>query len=388
LPVNGKGLMMQRLDRMVGFDDETGILDAEAGVELGDILAVFGPRGWMPAVLPGTGKTTLGGAICNDVHGKNHHVEGSFGQHVESFDLITAEGDTRRVSEATEPELFRATIGGVGQTGLVASARIRLARCPSMAMSVREERMPDLDAFMDAFENAAERFQVGWIDALQTGASLGRGVFEAGEFAPAWTSVKSKPGGKSLPVTPPGLCLAAPFVRLFNAGYFKRIPAAGRTRMRPLNDFFFPLDRISNWNKVYGKRGFQQFQCVIPDEHARRGLRAILEAIADAGIASPLAVIKRMGPGRAGYLSFPMEGYSLAVDLPNRSGTGDLAEALIRLALDHGGRIYLAKDSAASRAAFAAMYPEVSDFRAVVARMDPGGKFTSAMAQRLELRGA
>lgn len=388
LAANGHALRTERLDRLIDFDPQTGILEAQAGITLGEILRVMGPQGWMPAVMPGTGFASLGGAISNDVHGKNHHAAGSFGQHVESFDLIGADGQTQRVTPQGAPELFKATVGGVGQTGVIASARIRLAHCPSALMDIQERQITGLSEFFEAFDAASEPYQVGWIDALATGSKLGRGIFEAADFAGPGMTPSEGAKSRSLPFQPPGFALSAPIVRAFNAAYLWRIPDLGRRVIRPLEAFFFPLDAITNWNKLYGKTGFHQFQCVLPDEAARAGLTLILTRIAEAGIASPLAVIKKMGPGRAGFLSFPMEGMTLAVDLPNKPRALSVLNDVNRIALDHGGRVYLAKDSSLDRSTFAGMYDELESFQEAVAKADPGGKFASRMSERLDLRGA
>ncbi len=387
IATEGKGLKTERMDRLLDFDPDTGTLEVEAGIKLGEILRLFAPRGWKPAVVPGTGMTTVGGAIANDVHGKNHHIDGSFGQHVESLVLLTADGNARRISRKKEAGLFKATIGGVGQTGLITSAILKLHPCPSTTMSVSENRIANLSDFVDAFEASTAPYQVGWIDTLAKGGDLGRGILEEAEFSaqPAATIMNQKT--KSIPMTPPGFAVSGPIVKIFNALYLRRVPVDGRTVDRPINEFFFPLDKISDWNRLYGKKGFYQFQCVLPMERAKDGLSDLLEIVSDGGIASPLAVLKKMGEGRAGYLSFPMEGYTLAIDLPNRAQTPAILSDLAEVTERHQGRIYLAKDGAISSDAIARMYPEIGKFREQVNKVDPGHKFISAMAKRLNLRG-
>lgn len=381
----GCGLRMERLDRLLSFDAQTGILEAQAGVPLHDILATMAPKGWMPPVLPGTGYTTVGGAIANDVHGKNHHERGTFGQHVESLELIGPDGVQRTVLPGTD--IFKATLGGVGLTGVIASARIALMPCPAQNIDISETRIESLDAFMDAFDTAREPFQVGWIDALAQGAALGRGIFETADFASPQMPVRQLAPKRSLPVFTPGFLLSAHTVRAFNAAYFRRVSENGRRTIRPMAEFFFPLDAITNWNQLYGKRGFHQFQCVLPLDASREGLRRILTAVSDARIASPLAVIKKMGPGRAGHLSFAMSGMTLALDLPNHPRVSQLLSEIHRIVLDHGGRTYLAKDSALDRRTFSAMYEELDDFRVVAQKTNPYGKFGSLMSERLDLGG-
>jgi len=387
LVTTGRGLKTERMDRLLDFDPETGILEAEAGIKLGEILRLFAPRGWKPAVVPGTGMTTLGGAIANDVHGKNHHVDGSFGQHVQSLVLLTADGNARRISAKKEAALFKATLGGVGQTGLITSAILQLTPCPSTMMSVSETRIANLSDFIDAFEVSQAPYQVGWIDALAKGPDLGRGILEEAEFASTPPAQMPRHKTKSVPMTPPGFAVSGPVVKMFNAVYRRRVPIDGRRKDRPIAEFFFPLDKIADWNRLYGKKGFYQFQCVLPEATAKDGLSDLLEIVSDGGIASPLAVLKKMGEGRAGYLSFPMAGYTLAIDLPNRARTPAILSDLAEVTEKNEGRVYLAKDGAISPDAIGRMYPEIGKFRDQVAKVDPDGKFMSAMAERLNLRG-
>ncbi len=388
LATQGRGLKTSRMDRLLDFDPETGVLEVEAGIRLGEILRLFAPRGWKLAVLPGTGMTTVGGAIANDVHGKNHHTEGSFGQHVKSLVLLTADGTARRISAKKDAKLFKATLGGVGQTGLITSAVLQLAPCPSTEMNVSESRIENLSAFIKAFEASTASYQVGWIDALAKGPDMGRGILEEAEFASSAPEPFKPVKTKTIPLTPPGLAVSSPVVRMFNALYLRRVPAEGRVVTRSLTEFFFPLDKIADWNRLYGKKGFYQFQCVLPQDQAADGLSDLLEIVSDSGIASPLAVLKKMGDGRAGYLSFPMAGYTLAIDLPNRSGTEAVLHDLADVSAKFGGRVYLAKDGAISPQAIVSMYPEIEKFREQVRKVDPGAKFISGMAERLNLRGA
>jgi len=384
---SGPAVDMTRLDRLIAFDPETGILEAEAGVRISDLIAIFAPRGFMPAVLPGTGFATLGGAIAADVHGKNHESAGSFGQHVEAIRLVGPGGKARWISARREAKLFRATMGGMGLTGIIESARIRLAPCPAPQMQARERRMPDLVSYMEAFEESTAPFSVGWIDATASGSALGRGILEEADFARPGAAPTKAGKARPVPLDAPGFLLSAPVVKAFNAAYFRRIPASGRQRTRPLSAFFHPLDALSGWNRLYGKRGFHQFQCVVPSEAAAETLGAMLRDISASGLAAPLAVLKKLGPGAAGPLSFPMEGYTLAVDFPNRPRAESLIGLLIDRTVDAGGRIYLAKDSLAKPAQIEAMYPELGAFREAVRAADPEGMFETDLARRLKLRG-
>lgn len=380
----GRVIDMTRLDRMLDFDPVTGVLEVEAGARIGEIAAAFAPRGWLPPVLPGTGFATVGGCIAQDVHGKNHHHMGSFCQHVISFRLRQAAGEVEVTPGAT-PDLFRATAGGLGQTGVILSAKLRLLPCKGDVMVVTERRISGWDEFLMRLDSSSATYTVGWVDATATGAKLGRGILEEGETG---SGLMAKPvKNRKIAFDAPNFALAGPVVRAFNAAYFARVPQSGRTVVRRITDFFFPLDKIHDWNRLYGKRGFHQFQCVVPVASAP-ALRAMLEAIAGSGLASPLAVLKRMGPGRAGYLSFPMEGYTLAVDFPNRAEARELIKRLEEMTVAAGGRLYFAKDSLARGADVALMYPELDDWRRVTAAADPEGRLMTDMVRRLKLRSA
>lgn len=375
---------MSRLDRLIAFDPETGELEAEAGVPLTALTRIFAPRGWLPAVVPGTGYATLGGAIAADVHGKNHHGAGSFGQHVAAIRLLRPDGTARELTPGDL--LFAATCGGMGLTGIIESATIRMTPCPSGSMDVHERQMPDLASYMAAFEGSEATFSVGWIDATAQGPKLGQGILEEAEFTTR-PHPFIKPGKvRTLPFTAPSFLLAGPVVRAFNRYYKWRVPKTGRRQTRPLATFFHPLDSLIGWNKLYGKRGFHQFQCVLPPDTAAMALDAMLRRIARSGLAAPLAVLKKMGGGRAGPLSFPMEGYTLAVDFPNRAGAAPLISTLIDETIEAGGRIYLAKDSVATAEQMARMYPDLPAFAQTLHAADPDGVFETDLARRLDLR--
>jgi decaprenylphospho-beta-D-ribofuranose 2-oxidase len=378
----GRAIDMTRLDRMLGFDAKTGILHVEAGARIGEIAAAFAPEGWLPPVMPGTGFATIGGCIAQDVHGKNHHGMGSFCQHVASITL-KQQGKTIEVTPDKTPDLFRATAGGLGQTGIIAAARIKMMACKGDVMMVTERRVEAWDEFLALLDASQATYSVGWIDATARGAALGRGILEEGETASGLMPKRVK--YRKVPFNAPHFALSKPVVRMFNNAYFRRVPDHGRTTVKPISDFFFPLDKIHDWNKLYGKRGFHQFQCVVPVENAP-ALRAMLETIANSGLASPLAVLKRMGPGRGGFLSFPMEGYTLAVDFPNRAEARELIKRLEDQTVDAGGRLYFAKDSLARGSDMKAMYPEYDLWRKVVDRADPKGQLATDMIRRLKLR--
>lgn len=382
----GSAIDMTRMDRFLGFDADTGVLEAEAGVTISDILRTFAPKGWFPAVLPGTGFATLGGCIANDVHGKNHHVDGGFGAHVESIELLKPDGSRSRVGPARNKALFHATLGGLGQTGVILSARIRMARCGSTAMRVRERRIDALGEFIEAFEASDARYSVGWIDATATGDRLGRGILEEAEVSYTPVATPSKRPA-SVPFDAPSILLSPMVVRLFNQAYLNRVPASGREMLRPMQAFFFPLDRLHDWNRLYGKTGFHQFQCVVPPAEAEPVLRRMLTLISASGQASPLAVIKRLGPQGDGLLSFPREGFTLAADIRNRGGVGDLFRQLEQLCHAAGGRLYAAKDSLGSPDVFGASYSSLPEFRKIADQVDPGRELETDLVRRLGIRG-
>ena len=385
--LNGGGavLLAGRLDRMLGFDATTGVLVAEPGVTIADVIRVFLPQGFLLPTPPGTAFATLGGAVANDVHGKNQHVAGCFGDHVAWLELMLADGSTRRLSPTQDAPAFRATIGGLGLTGVITALAVQLLRVPSNAMRVRRQRVGGLEAYLDAFRAArGASWSVGWIDALAGGAALGRGVLETAE--PAAESVAlPTPGARRMPFDAPGFLLNPLSVRGFNAAYWRRAPAQGDERVMHANRFLFPLDGIGGWNRLYGARGFHQFQCVLPEAEAPRGLRLLLEAVGQAGAASFLAVLKWMGRAGSGMLSFAQPGFTLALDIPARSGDRALLLRLERITQEHGGRVYLAKDSALSPQGMVEMYPRLAEFQQVRARLDPGGRFSSDMSRRLGL---
>jgi decaprenylphospho-beta-D-ribofuranose 2-oxidase len=388
--LNSKGrvLMTRRLDRFLAFDEATGLLESEPGASFADLLQCFLPRGWLAPATPGTAFATLGGAIANDVHGKNHDRMGSFGDHLAWIDLLLPSGETRRVTPQGDPQLFQATVGGLGLTGLIAGLGLRMMRVPSSAVRVRERRCRDLDAFLAALAEARARatYSVGWIDGVAKGSALGRGILEEAEPEPSAGATEQRRRAWRVPLDFPGFVLNGATVALFNAAYYRRVPTGGRERIADYQRFLYPLDSLSDWNRIYGSGGFHQFQCVLPDESAPRGLRRMLEEVASSGRASFLAVLKTLGGDGRGYLSFPMRGHTLALDFPRRPGVEDLLARLERLTLDHGGRIYLAKDAALSPEGFRAMYPRLPEFRAALERVDPQRRMNSDMARRLAIR--
>lgn len=380
----GRAIDMTRMDRILSFDPVTGVAEVEAGLEIGTLLKAFAPKSWLPPVMPGTGFATIGGGIAMDVHGKNHHGAGSLGCHVDAITLMTPQGP-KTITPAKNKELFRATVGGLGQTGPILSARLKMLKAKGDVMVVTERRVDGWDEFLSLLDASDATYSVGWIDATARGASLGRGILEEAETGGGL--VRAAKRGRKIPVDAPGFALSPPVVRAFNAAYWRRVPGSGRTVVKPIDDFFFPLDKIHDWNRLYGKRGFHQFQCVVPIAAADT-LRHMLERVAGSGLASPLAVLKRMGEGRAGHMSFPMEGYTLAVDFPNKPEAERLIRGLETQTAEAGGRIYFAKDALAGPAHVAAMYPEHGAWLKAVSKVDPDGAYMTDFVRRLKLRDA
>ena len=381
------------LDRIIELDPGAGRVTAEAGVLLSDLLQVLVPRGWLPPVLPGTRFVTLGGMAAADVHGKNHHGAGSFARHIECLDLLRSDGETVTCSPTDNAELFNATLGGMGLTGLILRLRFRLLPIASAWMRQETIAARDLDEIDDAFERSRDwTYTVAWIDCLARGPRLGRSLLYRGEHA---TPAELPADVRRAPLAQPGRTpLTVPFflprgllngtsVRLFNSLYFRHHAARTPRGLVDLDSFFFPLDAIDHWNRIYGRRGFFQYQCVLPIATGRRGLRELLSRVARAGAGSFLAVLKPLGPGRGG-LSFPLEGYTLALDFPATATNLALAGELDAIVADHGGRIYLAKDARAAPEVIAAGYPDLEAVRAW--RDERGGaRFESVLSERLGL---
>ncbi len=368
------------------FDVENGTLSCDAGTSYKAIMSRCVAQGWQPAVCPGTAIVTMGGAVANDVHGKNQQRAGNFGDHIDWIELLMADGSFRRVTPAADPDLFAATVGGSGLTGLLLSLQIRLSRIPSNAVVLTEERVPDLDTFLELLEpdETESPYVVGWVDALSSGRSMGRGIIERGE--PALQGVP-EPNGRCMrvPFDFPGWAMNRHLVGAFNAGYFHRVPKAGRSRRIHLNRFLYPLDAIDQWNRMYGSAGVYQFQCVVPLAESRRAVIELME-VATRGECPPLlAVIKRLGRRGCGMLSFTMPGLSLALDFPRLPETRRAIERLHDIVLKYEGRVYLAKDACLSPADLEAMYPDLERFKLVKRSVDPDNRFQSDMSRRLQL---
>jgi len=392
----GRVLDLTGMDRILDVDLERGLAVVEPGVSLQQLMQAMLPFGYFVPVTPGTRYVTVGGAIASDIHGKSHHADGSFAQHVVSLDLLLADGSVRTLTPETEPELFWATAGGMGLTGVVLQATLRMLPVETSRILVETKRVADLDEAMELMTqtDADYRFSVASLDNLATGPSLGRGWVESGNFATrdqlpeklrgAPLAFNPKPLAKVPDLFPSGL-LNRRTIRLMNEANFRRAPKAAHPHLATIGGFFHPLDAIHDWNRVYGGAGFLQYQFVVPFEAAAT-LRRIVERVAVQGAPSFVTVLKRFGPASPGYLSFPTDGWTLTYDFPTGTpGLAGLLRWMDRQVLEAGGRLYLAKDSRMSAADVEAMYPRIEAFRKVRAEVDPHGVFVSDQSRRLSL---
>lgn len=385
---------MRSLNRMLAFDSETGQLVAEAGVMLGDVIEIFLPRGWFPAVTPGTKFVSIGGMIAADVHGKNHHIDGGFGNFVDWIDVMGPDGSIQRCSDDTNPDLFNWTLGGMGLTGIIIKAAIRLRKVETAWIRQQTIVGTNLQNTMDVFEQHADwRYSVAWIDCLASGHSLGRSLVMLGDHA---TISDLNPDQQSMPLeTKPTPSLTMPInaptwalnnwtMRAFNAAYYQWGARHNDETLVNWNSYFYPLDQLLNWNKLYGKNGFMQFQCVLPQDASRDGLQALLTRLAESKCGTFLSVLKKMGPEEREF-SFPMAGYTLCLDFPVNTKTLALMEELDQITLRYGGRFYLAKDSRMSRDTFQSSETRVDAFRKQRAELGVIDKFESQQSDRISL---
>jgi decaprenylphospho-beta-D-ribofuranose 2-oxidase len=391
---NGRVLLTERVNRMLEFDAERGILRAEAGTTLHEVLDVIVPMGWFLPVTPGTKFVSLGGCVAADVHGKNHHHAGSFGNHVLSIEVITADGRHIRCSPSETPELFWATVGGMGLTGIIGEVTLKLIPIQSKLVKVRHHAAEDLEQLFRHMQDPEidDHYSVAWIDSLAAGKNLGRGVAMCGHHAteeevPDNFHGDIKPSrSHSIPFDFPAWVLNSRSISAFNSRYFKREGGRRFPFLSTCDFYFYPLDAIAHWNRMYGKRGFVQYQCVIPDATSFEGIRKMLEELSNSRRPSFLAVLKRLGPQGSGLLSFPMSGYTLALDLPIRNkGLFLLLNKLDEIVLRYDGRVYLAKDARLSAGSFRAMYPRYPEWLKIKNTVDPQNRFSSSLSRRLEI---
>jgi len=385
--LNDRGLLIHTrgLDRFLGFDASSGRISCESGVLLSEILAVTVPRKWFLPVTPGTQFVTVGGALANDVHGKNHHKHGTFGRHVIRFELLRSDGSRLVCSRDEHPDLFRATIGGLGLTGLIQWVEFQLRPIASPLIDSETVKFDSTDEFfaLSSESDGAFEFTVAWIDCLHRGSRGSRGHFIRGNHAEAGEGEGSASGAPRMlpfPVDPPFSLVNGASLQLFNAAYYHRQLSRAARRLVHFRPFFYPLDGVLDWNRIYGRRGFFQFQSVVPHRDARTALDEMMSAIAASGQGSFLAVLKQFGDVPSpGMLSFPRPGSTLALDFPNAGATTfDLLERLEAITLAAGGAMYPAKDAHMSGKAFRLSYPMLDEFSRHV---DP--QFSSSFWRRV-----
>jgi FAD/FMN-containing dehydrogenase len=385
--LNENGILLDttRLAAVNGFDRQRGVIRCEAGFTLADMLATAGPHGWFPPVLPGTKFVTVGGAIANDIHGKNHHRAGTFGCHVPQFELLRSDGRRLQCSREQNRDLYAATIGGLGLTGLILWADIQLKPVRSALIEAESIRFTSLDAFFELSEQSDKKFEytVAWIDGMAKGKKSGRGIFLRGNHAD--TDPKQFPGAPAgarinFPCNAPDFLLNPFTVKIFNLLYYYKELLKKQQATVPYESFFFPLDAIRNWNRIYGKRGFFQYQCVVPFADGRRAIGQILAQIARSGNASFLGVLKTFGKVRSpGMLSFPRPGVTLALDFANLGDkTLQLFRDLDAIVANAGGALYPCKDARMPHDMFVAGFPQLHKFQEYI---DP--QFSSSFWRRV-----
>jgi decaprenylphospho-beta-D-ribofuranose 2-oxidase len=395
---NDGGLVIEttRMNRITGFDAESGLVTCEAGVSLEQLMIAGLPAGWFVPVSPGTRQVTVGGAIAADVHGKNHHRASSFACHVRSFDLLLPDGIQRHVTPDSEPGLFWATAGGMGLTGIILSATIQLTKVQTSRVRVDTVRTRDVDETMAYLTSTDDRYgyTVAWSDCLARGGALGRSVITSGDFAEL-SDLPPKHRRDPLAFRPAARIGAPPVftsqlinrytVGLANEAWYRKAPRRREGEIQTIGAFFHPLDGIRNWNRLYGPAGFRQYQFVVPFGQ-EQSVRRSLERISKARAPSFVTVLKRFGPADQGFLSFPIPGWTLALDFPARTrGLSALLDWLDQEVLEAGGRVYLAKDSRVSAEVLAGMYPRLEEFRKLRAELDPAGILASDLSRRLGL---
>ena len=394
---NAGGVVLSGLTHsgLLEVDLEGARVRARSGTSLDELMAWLVPLGLFVPVTPGTRMVTVGGAIAADVHGKNHHRRGSWCNHVESIRLVDGRGEVRELSPDADPEAFWATAGGMGLTGAILDATFRMKRISSSRLLVDTDRAADLDEVMQLMVEGDDRYEysVAWIDLLTTGRHMGRSVLQRGRFA---TAEEASAAGlrdvlgfstTQLPSPPdlvPNWLLNTLTIKAFNELWFRKAPKCRRDELQTIEAFFHPLDMIAEWNRIYGRRGFLQWQFAVPDSGAE-AIRRSVERLSSRGISSFLAVLKRLGPGNSGPLSFPQQGWTLALDIPIVAGLDRLLDELDEMVVDSGGNIYLAKDSRVRPELLPAMYPELDDWRELREKLDPEGRFRSDMGRRLGL---
>lgn len=376
----------RQLNHLSSFDAQTGLLRCAAGISLDELLAVFVPRGWFLPITPGTKFVSIGGAIASDVHGKNHHLHGCFSECINSIEMLLGDGSLLRCSRNEHPELFHATCGGMGLTGLIVAATLRLLPIESAYVEQTTFKAANLETALQLFEqHGSSTYSVAWIDCLASGKALGRSLVMVGEHVRDGDLELPDTTTLSVPVDMPSALLNRFSVQAFNTLYYQRILRQESSQRVSYESFFYPLDGIHQWNRLYGKQGFIQYQFVIPATAGLQGMREILQRISASHRGSFLAVLKAFGAANNNFLSFPMQGYTLALDFKLEPGLLELLNELDSMVLAHGGRLYLAKDARMSEDTFKRSQPNWSQFQEVRAKYGALHKFASLQSRRLGL---
>lgn len=389
-------MITTKMDKLLFFDEVNGLLECEAGVCLEDLIKIFVPKGWFVPVTPGTRFVTIGGMFASDVHGKNHHKYGSFSKHVLSFTLLDASGTVHEVDRQKNQNLFLATAGGMGLTGIILKIRFKMIPIKSSWIRQKVIKINHFDELLDHFECSHQTtYSVAWIDSLSTGKTLGRSLLFLGEHAVPDELPKSFKDklvtldlrkNIKIPFPLPSGILNSWSIKAFNSLYYNRIQKKEKSEFVPLLSYFYPLDSIYQWNYIYGKKGFYQYQCLIPKKpDGINYLRKLFQQIVNSKTGSFLAIMKIFGKCDEPYLAFASEGYSLALDFQNQVETENLFKILDEIVLESGGRLYLTKDARMSKNMFEAGYPKFKLFKAEKKRIDPNNRFTSIQAERLGL---
>ncbi|MEZ8695620.1 FAD-binding oxidoreductase [Vibrio lentus] len=375
----------ERLNHFISFDEKSGLLRCEAGVSLDEVLTNFVPRGWFLSVTPGTKFVTVGGAIASDVHGKNHHVEGSFSDHVISLTLIT-NGQVIICSRENNPELFHATCGGMGLTGIITEATFKLKPITSAYINQKVVKAKNLDTTLELFEQYKDvTYSVAWIDCLSTGDKLGRSLLMLGEHANKGELATHNDSLFNMPCDMPSFLLNKYTIQSFNSAYYNKQLKEEVNNTIHYDPFFYPLDGINNWNRMYGRNGFTQYQFVIPRKAGKEGLTEILKVIAESKQGSFLAVLKAFGEGNQNLLSFPMEGYTLALDFKLNHKLFALLDRLDIIVSKYGGRLYLSKDVRMSKEMFRVGYPQWKAFQELRKEYSADELYHSLQSKRIGL---
>ena len=384
--LSGRVLKMIQHNRMLSFDSEHGKLRCESGLLLSEIIKVFLPLGWFLQVTPGTKFITVGGAIAADVHGKNHHQVGCFSSCVESFELVLPDESRVHCSQTENIELFQASCGGMGLTGVITEATIFLKKVESSIICQTTIKNTCLAETFESFEQfRTSPYSVAWIDCLAKGKSIGRSLLMTGQFNTIGPLDYKKNNSIGVPTFFPAFLLNSFTVKVFNLIYYGKVRRRVSTKNVSVDSFFYPLDALRNWNRIYGKKGFVQYQFILPKNKSFEGLHEILTIIARSGKGSFLAVLKLYGKENENYLSFPLDGYSLALDFKIEHGLFELLEELDNLVIKYSGRIYLAKDARVSKETFEKGYPRIDDFRDLRSRFGMADIFNSNQSERLAL---